>query len=130
MGAATTHPLLPHPGGPAGPNLRHRAKLPGVPVATVLIPGLGVAGTMGGNITSQTWGPSAAWRPSRDPRSVTPTCGHAYTRSGTVTLTAVVTWDVGWQGGGQSATVPDLTTTASVTVRVVQAPALNTTRSG
>jgi hypothetical protein len=71
MPTATT---LAHPGGPAGPNRRHRANLPGLPASTVPIAGFAVAGTMGLDITSQAWGPGVAWRPVRDPCRVTPTC--------------------------------------------------------
>lgn len=106
--------------------------------ATAAVPGMSVTATATarkavwrhGDSTTQTCGQGTAWRPGTDPRIGSPTCGHTYTRSGTVTLTAVVTWNVVWQGGGQSGTVPDLTTTASVTMRVVEAPALNTARSG
>ncbi|MGY0234030.1 hypothetical protein [Longispora urticae] len=70
-------------------------------------------------------GPGTAWTTAVGPSASSPTCGHTYTRAGTYTLTATVTWDVSWTGGGTSGTVPALTTTASLTLVVVESQALN-----
>jgi hypothetical protein len=65
---------------------------------------------------------------STDPASPS-SCGHTYTSlppRGLYTLRATVTWAVSWTGGGAAGTVPDLTTTATVDLRVREAGALNT----
>ncbi len=102
--------------------------------ATASVPGLSVTATAraarlvvstgdGATVTCQ--GPGTAWRAGMDPNAPSPTCGTTYTRPGSYTLTATVTWNVSWAGGGATGTVPALTTTAAVTVAVVDAPALN-----
>ncbi|MEV6523196.1 hypothetical protein AB0M43_14695 [Longispora sp. NPDC051575] len=70
-------------------------------------------------------GPGDAWTSTAGASAASPTCGHTYTRAGAYTLTATVTWEVSWTGGGSSGTVPSLTTTASLTLLVVESQALN-----
>ncbi|GIG63211.1 hypothetical protein Lfu02_75830 [Longispora fulva] len=69
-------------------------------------------------------GAGTPWTPSLAPTAASPSCGHTFTRAGSYTLTATVTWDVSWVGAGASGTVPALTTSTSVTVVVVEAQAL------
>ena len=45
---------------------------------------------------------------------------------GVFALTATVTWQVTWAGGGATGTEPALTSTATVTIRVVESAALTT----
>ncbi|HJE50788.1 MAG TPA: PKD domain-containing protein [Tessaracoccus flavescens] len=50
-----------------------------------------------------------------------PDCGHVYTKQGTYTVSATTEWDVQWQGGGASGTIPfSLTRTADVMVGELQ----------
>jgi hypothetical protein len=80
-----------------------------------------------GEGTSVTCGPGTPWSSDTDPRQPSPTCGHTYTAPsvGTYTVRATVTWEITWSGGGESGTRPALTTTAAMTLRVVEASALN-----
>jgi hypothetical protein len=108
--------------------------------ATASVPGLSVTATAtpsrlvfstgdGASVTCV--GPGTAWSSGMDPNSSSPSgCGHTYTRPGTYPLTATVTWQVGWAGGGQTGTVADLTTTATVQVTVTDSQALNTNPRG
>ena len=108
--------------------------------ATASIAGLSV--TAVGAPTKVTWstgdqhtitcGQGTAWKPGTDPMASSPDCGHTYSApsrnapGGKYTVTATITWHVTWSGGGASGTEPALTSTASVPVQVVDAPALNT----
>ena len=87
------------------------------PVALVVSPGDGSLVTCRG--------PGTAWAFDRDPNTASPTCGHTYTKPGRFTLTATATWTVTWAGGGQNGNVPDLVTTTTQMVTVVEAQALN-----
>lgn len=102
--------------------------------ATASVPGLSVTATatptkvvwqLGDGKPSITCGQGTTWTAGTDPRKASPTCGHTYDRPATRTLTATITWTVTWAGGGQSGTVPNLTTTAQTTVHVAEAPAVN-----
>lgn len=103
--------------------------------ATASVPGLSVTATAtptrlvlstgdGGDVVCQ--GPGTAWTAGPDPLTASPTCGYTYTRQGSYTLTATVTWAVGWAGGGQTGSVPALTTVSRLPVQVVEPRALNT----
>ncbi|GAA4731649.1 hypothetical protein [Phytohabitans rumicis] len=102
--------------------------------ATAAVPGMSVTATATakkavwrlGDGAVQACGQGSVWRPGTDPRAASPTCGYTYDRAGVMTVTVTVTWAVAWRGGGQAGTVPDLTTTANLPLRVVEAPALNT----
>jgi hypothetical protein len=101
--------------------------------ATASVPGRSVTATATatkvvwqlGDGTSVLCGQGTAWTSGTDPAEASPTCGHSYLKPGNLTLTATVTWTLTWAGGGQSGTVPDLTTTAQTAVHVAEAPALN-----
>jgi hypothetical protein len=103
---------------------------------TASVPGMSVAATATatkvvwqlGDATSITCGQGTVWTAGTDPTKASPTCGHTYLKPGNITLSATVTWTVTWTGGGQSGTVPDLTTTAQTNLHVAEAPALNTGR--
>ncbi|SRR6266536_1032306 len=61
-------------------------------------------------------------------------CGHVNSdlsrtvSGGRYTVTATITWQVTWSGGGATGTEPALTSTASVQVAVVESAAVNTRR--
>ncbi|MEJ3741731.1 hypothetical protein WEI85_00315 [Actinomycetes bacterium KLBMP 9797] len=78
-------------------------------------------------------GPGTPWKKGTDPKK-TSTCGHTYTRpaptGGTYPVSATVTWEITWSGGGESGTRPALTTTAEAELRVVEAGALNSNGAG
>jgi hypothetical protein len=82
----------------------------------------------GDGATEVCHGPGTPWKPGTDPSKQSPTCGHTYTVASrpTYALGATVTWDITWSGGGESGTLPALTTTAETTLRVVESSALNT----
>ncbi|MGV9764930.1 hypothetical protein [Micromonospora tulbaghiae] len=108
--------------------------------ATASLAGLSV--TAVGTPTTVTWstgdggtkecGQGTAWKAGTDPRKASPDCGHTYTSpsrgssGGTYTVTATITWRITWSGGGTSGSEPDLTSTASVPVQVLEASAVNT----
>ncbi|WP_018352072.1 hypothetical protein [Longispora albida] len=77
----------------------------------------------GGTVTCQ--GPGAAWTPGTDPSAASTSCGHTYTRAGVYTLTATVTWNISWAGGGTSGTAPAMTTSSQVRLTVNESQALN-----
>lgn len=109
--------------------------------ATASVPGMSVTATA--TPVRVTWsygdgspdrtcaGPGTPWRSGTDPRAASPTCGHTYlsTSAGapgnSFVLRATVSWSVSWSGGGQSGTVPGLTTMSAVPVRVAQSQAIN-----
>jgi hypothetical protein len=108
--------------------------------ATASIAGLSV--TAVGTPTRVTWatgdggrtdcGRGTPWQAGTDPRRASPDCGHTYTTAsrtaagGRYTVTATITWQVTWTGGGTSGTEPALTSTASVPVPVIESAAVNT----
>jgi hypothetical protein len=111
----------------------------GLRSATASVPGLSVTATAkpsrlvfstGDGATVTCPGPGTAWTAGKDPNAASPTCGHTYTRPGSYALTSTVTWQIGWAGGGRTGTVPDLTTTSTVTLNVTESQALNTNTQG
>jgi hypothetical protein len=108
--------------------------------ATASLAGLSV--TAVGTPTKVTWstgdggsqmcGKGTPWTPGTNPASESPDCGHTYTSpsrgagGGKYTVTATITWRISWSGGGTSGNEPDLTSTASVPVQVIEASAVNT----
>lgn len=105
--------------------------------ATASVPGLSVTATAtptrvvfatGDGVSVTCGGPGTAWQSGMDPLAASPTCGYTYPKPGSYTLTATVTWTVTWAGGGASGTLGPLTTSASQSVRVLEAGAVNTNR--
>ena len=105
------------------------AQVPGVVVTATASPSRVVWSTGDGTTLTCT-GPGTAWTPGTDPATPSPTCGHTYRRSsagmpgGTFPVTATVSWDVVWAGGGQGGTVPGLSTTSTAAVRVAEVQAV------
>jgi hypothetical protein len=106
------------------------ASVPGLSVTAVAKPTKLVFSPGDGGKTVRCTGRGTAWTRGLDPDKKSPTCGHTYTRPGSFTLTATVTWQISWAGGGQTGTVPDLTTTASRSLTVTESQGLNTTTRG
>lgn len=109
--------------------------------ATASVPGLSVTATV--TPTKVVWstgdggsriceGAGTPWRPGMDPAAESPDCGYIYSTSshdaagGAYTLTATVTWEVSWVGGGTSGAVDPLTTSSSTPVVVAESRARNT----
>lgn len=108
--------------------------------ATASVPGVSVTATatptqvrweMGDGTTVTCRGSGTAWKTDMDPKAASPDCGHIYRRSSAsaasdrFSLRATVTWTVSWQGGGSSGTLPALTTTDALAVRVAESQAIN-----
>jgi hypothetical protein len=117
----------------AGPwaAVRATAAVPGERVTATAVPQR-VTWHMGDGSVVTCHGPGTPYQLSDDPASPSPTCGHTYTRSsaaapgGIFTVTATITWDVTWAGGGAAGTFPGLATTSAVPVPVAQSQALVT----
>jgi hypothetical protein len=109
--------------------------------STASVPGVSVTATA--RPTSVTWstgeggrvvctGPGTRWTPGMDPKRASPDCGYTYRHSsasapGTAfRLTVTVAWQVTWAGAGRTGTIPDLTTTASLQMRVQESQAVAT----
>jgi hypothetical protein len=108
--------------------------------ATASVPGVSVTATarptqvrwdMGDGTTVACKGPGTPWHAGTDPSAASPNCGHVYRRSSAgassaaFTVRATVTWSVSWVGGGTDGTLPALTTTSILTVRVAESQAIN-----
>jgi hypothetical protein len=109
--------------------------------ATASVPGVSVTATArptqavwsmgdGGRVVCS--GPGTRWVAGTDPASASPDCGYVYRHSSAgaahavFTVTVTVSWQVTWAGAGRSGTVPGLTTTGSVQVRVQESQAVIT----
>ena len=109
--------------------------------ATAAVPGLSV--TAVASPTRTTWsmgdgamvicrGPGTPYPPTADPKSSSPTCGHVYTASSAgrpgdaFGVTATITWSITWRGGGAAGTLPALSTTARIALRVAESQAVLT----
>lgn len=91
-----------------------------------------VSWSMGDGTTLTCTGPGTPFRPSSDPTSASPDCGHTYHSSSAghigqaFAVSARVHWTVRWSGAGQNGVFPDLTTTSTTALRVAELQALNT----
>lgn len=109
--------------------------------ATAAVPGLSVSATatpirltwdMGDGTTVTCTGPGTPFTDATPATASSPDCGHTYRRasdvepSGKFTVRVTETWRVTWAGGGQSGTLPDMTATSSIAVRVAESQALVT----
>lgn len=111
------------------------ASVPGESVTATASP-VSVTWTLGDGTTLLCQGPGTPYTPGGDPSAASPDCGHTYRRSSAgqpglvFTVSATVTWGVTWEGGGQSGTLPGLTTTSTATLRVAESQAINTSGTG
>lgn len=106
--------------------------------ATAAVPGESVTATATPVSVSWSWGdgasttcsgPGTPYTNADSASAASPTCGHTYTRdsgTGDFTLSATITWNVTWAGGGQSGAFNGMTTTATEAVHVEQSRALVT----
>jgi len=75
---------------------------------------------MGDGSTVVCTGPGTKYE-ERYGKSASPTCGHAYTRMGTYTVSATSYWDVAWTGGGSSGLIQlNFTRSTSITMGEIQ----------
>ncbi|WP_436499577.1 hypothetical protein [Actinokineospora sp. HUAS TT18] len=111
-----------------------------VPVsASVTVPGVTATATaspssvdwsLGDGSTVTCAGPGTQYRVGIDPQKSSPDCGHTYTTSSahepdsTFPVVATVRWTVSWSAAGQSGSFPDLTTSASIGLKVSEMQAL------
>jgi hypothetical protein len=107
------------------------AAAPGVSVTATATP-TSVTWALGDGSTVVCHGPGTAFPAGGDPRAASPDCGHTYARSsagqpgGAFAVTATITWSIGWAGGGQTGTLPDLQTTTAAAFQVAESQALVT----
>ncbi len=107
------------------------ASVPGVSVTAVARP-TSVSWSMGDGAEFTCAGPGTPFPAGGNPRAASPDCGHTYHRSSarapgaTFAVSATVHWTVTWSGAGTGGTFPDMTTTASASLRVAEAQALGT----
>jgi hypothetical protein len=108
------------------------ASVPGESVTAIASP-MSVTWSLGDGSTVVCNGPGTPYAAGGDPAAPSPDCGHTYARSsagdpgGVFVVSATVSWGVSWTGGGQTGTLPALTTTSSVQLRVGESQAINTT---
>ena len=111
------------------------ASVPGVSVTARAAPKQ-VTWTMGDGSTVVCRGAGTPYRSKDDPHAPSPDCGHTYRRSsagqpsGAYPVSATITWEIRWSGGGQSGTFPALTTTANAQFPVAESQAVNTASQG
>jgi hypothetical protein len=108
------------------------ASVPGVTVTATATP-LRVVWSMGDGTTVTCQGPGTPYSADvGDPAAASPDCGHTYTRTsagepgGVFDVSATVTWQVSWSGGGASGQAGPLFSTATVPVTVVEVRSVNT----
>jgi hypothetical protein len=115
--------------------IRATASVPGVSVTASAVPKK-VTWRMGDGSTVVCHGPGTPYRRKDNPRAASPDCGHTYRRSsagktnGAYPVSATITWAIRWSGGGQSGTLPALTSTAYAQFRVAESQAVNTSSQG
>lgn len=115
--------------------VKKSVEVPGMRVTATARP-LRVVWSMGEGGQVVCDGPGTPYSPSFPPEAESPDCGYTYRRSsvgeanGTFAVSAAVTWDVAWEGGGESGRVPGLVTEDEVAVTVDEIQALMVSRPG
>lgn len=105
-----------------------RASVPGTSVEATARP-VSVTWRMGDGSRLMCRGPGTPWRAGSDsPSGSSPTCGHTYNHAGVHRAVATITWAIGWNGGGSSGSLPPMTTSSAVRMRVGESQAI--VRSG
>lgn len=108
------------------------ASVPGVTVTATAVPAR-VEWSMGDGTTVTCEGPGTPYPfDAEAAAAASPDCGHTYRRAsagqpgGVFQVSATVTWNVSWSGGGASGSAGPLFSTAMVPVTVVEVPSVNT----
>lgn len=105
------------------------ANVPGMAVTATATPKRVVWST-GDGATVECAGPGTPYSRTFAPEADSPDCGHVFRRSSAgradeaFTVTATMTWDVVWHGGGQGGRFPGLRTAAQIPVKVTEVQAL------
>ena len=103
--------------------------------ATAAVPGVAVTATaaaqrvvwdMGNGDRVTCTGPGTPYDTSRGEAEQRSDCSYTYRHAGYFTVTATVEWAAAWSGPGAGGSLPTLTRSASVPVRVVEGQAINT----
>jgi len=114
-------------------SLSASASVPGESVTATATP-LAVTWSWGDGSTTVCQGPGTPYvKGASDPAAGSPDCGHTYHQVSAgepgqrFPVTASLAWSVAWNGGGQSGTFPNLTTTGTAhwTVRQIQSLIVN-----
>ncbi|MFL1427523.1 MULTISPECIES: hypothetical protein [unclassified Nocardiopsis] len=97
------------------------ASVPGGSVTVTATPS-SLSWDMGDGTTVECDGPGTAYTPRlHDPADASPDCGHTYTSRGSREVVANMAWSITWSStSGEGGSLPDLVTTSSVPVRVVE----------
>ncbi|WP_156037316.1 hypothetical protein [Glycomyces tenuis] len=117
-----------HLGGDSWSTHSAAASVPGLTVTATARP-VKATWDMGDGSTAVCEGAGTKWTPDYRAEDSSPDCGHTYTRSsahqpsGKYTVSVTVDWAVSWSGGGQSGTVPGMTTTAQALWPVAESQA-------
>jgi hypothetical protein len=107
------------------------ASVPGVTVVASATP-VRVVWSMGDGSTVSCEGPGTPYAAGGDPVAGSPDCGYTYTRTstdqseGAFEVSATVTWQVTWSGGGASGAAGPLSSTVTMPVAVVEVRSVNT----
>lgn len=97
------------------------ASVPGGEVTVTAAPS-SVSWQMGDGTTVDCDGPGTAFDASaHDPEESSPDCGHTYTSTGQVEVSAQITWETSWESDdGEGGSLPSLTTETSQQVEVIE----------
>ena len=105
------------------------AQVPGVSVTATAVP-REVVWLMGEGGRVVCGGPGTPYSAAFAPGAESPDCGYTYRRSslgepgGTFTVSVALSWDVTWEGGGESGRGPGMVTVSEVDVTVDEIQAL------
>jgi len=102
------------------------ASVPRMTVTATATPVL-ASWSLGNGDTKECTVPGAAWTPAAGETDPSPDCGYVYEQAteADVEVSVTVTWRIRWSGGGESGSVPDMTTTARTTWPVIESQSLN-----
>ncbi|MCO1575873.1 hypothetical protein M8C13_08895 [Crossiella sp. SN42] len=103
------------------------AGVPALSVTAIAMPNA-LSFSTGDGTTIGCAGPGTPFSGKDKPAAASPDCGHTYraaSRGRGYPVSATIRWRITWSGGGESGSLPDLTTAASVTVPVEEAHSLS-----
>jgi hypothetical protein len=101
------------------------ASVPGLTVTATATP-VSASWSMGNGDTAECMVPGTPWTPAAGETEASPDCGYVYEQASEADLEVTVTviWQVRWAGGGESGSVPDMTTTATTSWPVIESQSL------